>query len=129
MSTGRQKRIFAFEELCNGCRLCELQCSFVNTKEYNPLQSLIRIASVTGTGIDAPIIDCDGSNCPLKEEGVPECVRICPTGALIYTSALEALAKKQELVLKRSVQPIFKVIAPWKWPFPSWREWPFEEKE
>lgn len=129
LNSQEKKRIYVFEELCNGCRLCELHCSFVNTGEFNPLKSLIRIAKVESEGIDTPIVDCDGISCPCKEGDAPECVRICPTGALIFATASEAFDKRQELVLKRSVQPIFKVIAPWKWPFPSWREWPFENKE
>jgi len=105
-----------------------MQCSFVNEKEFNPRKSLIRIAKVDSEGIDTPIIDCDG-DCPDKESEIPACVRFCPTGAIFYVTAAEALNRKQELVKKRAVQPIFKVIAPWKWPFPSWKEWPFEQKE
>jgi len=127
MSTKQQKRIYSFEELCNGCRLCEMQCSFINEKEFNPKKSLIRIAKVESEGINTPIVNCNG-DCPHKEDGIPECVRVCPTGALIYVTASEALKKRQELVKKRAVQPIFKIIAPWKWPFPSWSEWPFKDK-
>ncbi len=124
-----EKRIYVFEELCNGCRLCELMCSFINEKEFNPRKSRIRIAKIEGEGIDIPIVDCSVDDCPKKENGIPECVRICPTGALTYITADEAFKRKLELVKKRNVQPMFKVIAPWKWPFPSWREWPFEDKE
>jgi hypothetical protein len=48
---------------------------------------------------------------------------MCPTGALIYATLDEVVEKRRELNEKRTLQPIFKVIAPWKWPFP-WREWP-----
>lgn len=128
MNSEQKKRIYVFEELCNGCRLCELQCSFVNEKEFNPKKALIRIAKVDSEGIDTPIVNCDG-DCPETKNGTPACVQVCPTGAISYVTATEAFNMRQELVKKRNKQPIFKVIAPWKWPFPSWKEWPFEEKD
>jgi Fe-S-cluster-containing dehydrogenase component len=120
------KRIFVFDELCNGCRLCEMQCSFIKDNTFNPKKSDILIAKVEKEGVFTPIVDCDSSGCINMELKMPECVRVCPTGALIYATLSEACSKRKELVKHRVVQPIFKVIAPWKWPYPSWREWPFE---
>ena len=122
----KKKRIFVFEELCNGCRLCEMACSFVHHQEFNPHKSLIRVAKVEAEGIDTPLVDCN-VECLEGQDKEPECVRLCSPGALIYSSLEEADQKRQELVQKRKKQPIFKVIAPWKWPYP-WREWPFEER-
>ena len=37
------KIINIIEELCSGCRLCQLLCSFINTREFNPSKSRIKI--------------------------------------------------------------------------------------
>jgi len=76
-----------------------------------------------------PITDCNGSVCAKKSENnIPKCVQFCASGALIYATLDEAAEMKRDLIRKRAVQPLFKVIAPWKWPFP-WKPWPFEEDE
>ena len=122
-----KKRIFVIDDICNGCRLCEMECSFVNAEEFNPLKSRIQIARIDSEGMDTPFVDCDGSDCPAGE---PKCVEICPTGALLYTTLSDATKKKSELVKSRFMQPIFKIIVPWKWPFVShWQKWPFEIEE
>jgi len=40
------KALTVVEELCNGCRLCEMACSFLQAKEYNPSKSKIKIIKV-----------------------------------------------------------------------------------
>lgn len=121
------KKLHIIEDLCSGCRLCEMACSFLNTKEYNPRKSRIRIVKVEKEGINMPIADCDGISCAKSSlDEIPKCVEICPTGALIFAGPSEAAKMKQELITKRALQPLFKLIAPWKWPYP-WRPWPFEE--
>jgi Fe-S-cluster-containing hydrogenase component 2 len=117
-------KIFVIPELCSGCRLCEMFCSFLRVKRFNPRESLIKIFKVEDDGTNIPLIGCDGK-CPTPE-GAPKCVSMCPTGALVYVTLSEAVRMRRELAIKRKKQPIFRVIAPWKYPFQE-REWPFEE--
>jgi Fe-S-cluster-containing hydrogenase component 2 len=118
------RKVYTIEDLCNGCRSCELACSFALSKEYNPRKSLIKIAKVYSEGKDIPLVNC---NIQCKSDP-PKCVDICPTGALIFANQMEAIKMRRDLVKARKVQPVFKVIAPWKYPFP-WKPWPFEEKK
>lgn len=121
------KRLFVVaNELCNGCRSCEMWCSWVHTQEFGPNRGLIKIAKDSEGAFDAPLIDCNGA-CPYPmEQEVPLCVEMCPTGAIIYTDAEDAYNKRMELSVKRENQPLFKLIAPWKWPYP-WRKWQGKE--
>ncbi len=68
------KLIFVQPELCTGCRICEVACSFIKTKKFNPAESKIKIIKVEEKGIDLP------SMC-LHCEDAP-CMDICPVGAL-----------------------------------------------
>lgn len=125
----KRKKIHAIEDLCTGCRLCQLVCSLENTNEFNPKKANINVAHIDEQGIYIPVVDCDSYDCSCKSEnGVPKCVQVCAPGALIYSTIDEAAEMKKDLVRKRAVQPLFKVFAPWKWPFP-WKEWPFEKDE
>lgn len=121
------KRVFVFKELCNGCRNCEMWCSFSQRQqnEFNSSYSAIRIIRDIDETFDEPMVNCTGEGCPLNEEGEPICVEMCPTGALVFTNLEDACQKKIELAEKRRVQPMFKLIAPWKYPYP-WTEWPKE---
>ena len=118
-----KKSIHAIEELCNGCRSCELACSFAHYREFNPKKSLIKIAKIYSQGLDIPLVNC---NIECKSDP-PKCVDICPTGALIFANQKETEGMRRELAKARKIQPVFKMIAPWKYPFP-WKPWPFEEK-
>ena len=121
----KQKKVYVVEDLCTGCKMCQLICSYEHSQEFNPKKSKINVIHVDEQGIYIPIVDCD-YDCKFNTENeVPKCVKFCNTGALIYSTSEEAAEMKRELVRKRVVQPLFKVIAPWKWPFP-WKPWPFE---
>ncbi len=121
-----KKRIHVIEDLCTGCRLCQLICSLENTKEFNPKKANINVTHIDEHGTYIPVLDCDESKCLTKSTNEkPKCVQVCAPGALIYETIEKAVEMKKDLVLKRTVQPLFKVFAPWKWPFP-WKEWPFE---
>ena len=60
-------------EKCTGCRICELVCSEVKKKVYNPKKSLIRVVRVP-PGFSIAI------TCRLCEK--PPCVTCCPEEAL-----------------------------------------------
>jgi len=66
--------------LCNGCRACELACSFHLKGFCDPTISRIKITRDNETGE----ISCDiPSSCPeCSYEAEPPCVAACPTGAL-----------------------------------------------
>jgi Fe-S-cluster-containing dehydrogenase component len=115
------KRIYVIEDLCNGCRLCETFCSSLTDGVFGVKQSRIKVIKPPGEEKDIPIVNCDG-RCvrPLYDDGRPTCVAVCPTGALIYEERNDAVARRLELEAAREEHSLFKVIAPWKWPFP-WR--------
>ena len=123
------KKIFVVaNELCNGCRNCEIWCSFFEGKknEFNPRYSNIKIIKDAEGKINIPTVDCDGKKCQHNKAGEPICVEMCPTGTLIFTDSEDLYKKRLELEEKRRLQPLFKLIAPWKYPYP-WREWKKED--
>lgn len=125
-----KKRLYVYDDICSGCANCQMWCGFVNKGEFNRAYSRIDLER---DGVDGrfniPTVKCTGRGCPqMNEKGEPLCVEMCPTGALVYTDAEDADKKRMELQKSREVQPLFKLIAPWKWPYP-WREWPQPQKE
>lgn len=120
-----EKRVFVIaNELCSGCRNCEMWCSLGGGHKdaFNPTHSKIRIIKDAEGKLNVPTVDCDGKACAHNGQGEPICVEMCPTGVLIYTDLQDLYKKRVEYVEKRKVQPVFKLIAPWKYPYP-WREW------
>lgn len=113
------KRIYVIESLCNGCRLCETFCSSLADGVFRVADARIRVIKVPGEEQDIPLVDCAG-RCvrPIDDDGGPTCVALCPTGALIYEEQEQAAAKRLELEAARQAHSLFKVVAPWKWPFP-----------
>jgi hypothetical protein len=79
----------------------------------------IKVLKLPGEECDVPIVDC-GGKClrPIFEEGQPTCVSLCPTGALIYEEKDGAISKRLLYETSKREHSVFKVIAPWKWPFP-----------
>ena len=121
------KRIYVFDELCSGCESCVMWCAFAMHRTFDRKQSRIRVAKDLDRAFDMPIVDCIGEDCENKnEKGEPLCVEMCPSGCLVFTDAEDAYQKRVELHRARQVQPLFKLIAPWRWPYP-WREWAKEE--
>ena len=120
------KRIFVFDDVCNGCANCQMWCAFANKGEFNRNYSRIKLVRDAVQGLNnMPIVNCTGENCIVNEKGETLCIEMCPTGALVYTDAEDAYNKRIELQKAREAQPMFRLIAPWKWPFP-WVEWPKE---
>jgi Fe-S-cluster-containing hydrogenase component 2 len=61
-------------EKCTGCRICELVCSAVKEKGFNPLLSRIRTVRVDNSLLNMSV------SCRLCKE--PTCVKSCPRKAL-----------------------------------------------
>lgn len=103
-------------------------CSFVlaEYREFNPGYSKITVFTDPEGKLNKPTVDCTGNNCLSNAGGEPLCVEMCPTGTLIYTDADDLNEKRAELEEKKGEQPLFKLIVPWKYPYP-WREWPGTE--
>jgi len=114
------KRIYVIESLCNGCRLCQTFCSSLPQGVFSG-EGRIRVLKAPGEETDIPVLDCDGKCLrPAFEDGMPTCVSVCPTGALVYENREGIRQKRLILEEARKEKNLFKVISPWKWPFP-WR--------
>jgi Fe-S-cluster-containing dehydrogenase component len=122
------KRVFVVaNELCSGCRNCEMWCSFCKRQnEFNPNFPKIKILKNPEGLLNVPTVDCDGEGCVLNEREEPICVEMCPTGTLVFTDIEDLYRKRLELDEKRKIQPVFRLIASWKYPYP-WKEWSKEE--
>jgi Fe-S-cluster-containing dehydrogenase component len=92
--------------LCTGCRICELVCSLVKYSEFNPSKSAIRVIRKVRTGTYYPVISpftgivLDAQGDPLVCDfctGNPECVQLCPTGAIITISKKMIGARRSEV--------------------------------
>jgi Fe-S-cluster-containing dehydrogenase component len=121
------KRIYIIEQLCNGCRQCEVFCSSLPDGVFSGQGGRIKILKLQGEEEDIPMVHCDG-RCvrSIFEDGRPTCVGLCPTGALFYTEQEQAATVRREYEEARKEHSIFRFLAPWKWPFP-WRR-PGEDK-
>lgn len=120
-----EKRIFVVaDDLCSGCRNCEMWCSFVHGKKgiFDPLQAKIRILKDAEATRNVPTVDCGGGDCPRNELGEPICVEMCPTGTLVFTDVADLYQKRQEWEECKRLQPVFRLIVPWKYPYP-WKPW------
>ena len=76
--------------------------------------------------LNIPTVACEDKRCLENETGLPICVEMCPTGCLIYTDFSDLVKRRAEWEEKRQLQPVFKLIAPWKYPYP-WRPLKREE--
>ncbi len=121
------KRIYIIEQLCKGCRLCETFCSSLPEGVFGGEGGRIKVVKTPGEERDIPMVDCNG-DCvrPIYDDGEPTCVSVCPTGALMYEERSEAISNRLFYEASKQEHSLFKVIAPWKWPFP-WKR-PGEEK-
>ena len=121
------KYIYAIEDLCNGCRLCEVFCSSLSGGVFSGQAGRITVIKMPGEEKDIPMVHCNGKCVrSIFEDGRPTCVGLCPTGALYFAEQERAVEVRKEYEAARNEHSIFKFLAPWKWPFP-WRR-PGEEK-
>lgn len=120
-----EKKVFVVSDnLCNGCMNCLMWCSFSISggKEFNPLNAKIKMSSDSQGKLHLVSVNCQGNECLKNHSGEPICVEMCPTGTLIYSDSNELKKKRDELKEKTKMQPLFKLIAPWKYPYP-WGVW------
>jgi len=62
------------DELCTGCRLCEMECSFAHEGKFGTYLSRIRVNKMEDVGIDYPVVCQMCTNAP--------CIAACPNHAL-----------------------------------------------
>jgi carbon-monoxide dehydrogenase iron sulfur subunit len=68
------KRIVVREEVCSGCRACEVACVAWHEGRFGTASARIRVTKIEPLGVDHPHV------CRLCRR--PSCVAACPTGAL-----------------------------------------------
>jgi Fe-S-cluster-containing dehydrogenase component len=63
---------------CVGCRICELSCSFELNREFNPINSKVRIYFKDSGEVEVRI----NKECTCLPHGLPLCIQLCPTSAI-----------------------------------------------
>lgn len=71
------KRIVVDANLCAGCRLCELACSFFHEEVFSPTLSRVTVVKQDVYGLDFPVLCRQCDHCPA--------IDACPTNALTRT--------------------------------------------
>jgi Fe-S-cluster-containing hydrogenase component 2 len=82
MSKKQIKRIFVQKEKCNGCRICELRCSFEHEGVFSPSLSRIYVHKVEEDGITIPKI------CII----CGKCIEACPEKAISKSEKTGAIS-------------------------------------
>jgi len=67
-------------EACNGCRICELACSFHHQRVFAPEYSSLKVSSDYREGKIHLSLEATCDFC--LQESQPMCVQYCVTGAL-----------------------------------------------
>lgn len=73
---------------CNGCKICEVVCSFEKEKASFPIKSRIRILRVDEAGMDIPGV------CQHCES--PPCADVCPMNAIIRDTETQGVILRQD---------------------------------
>jgi Fe-S-cluster-containing hydrogenase component 2 len=76
----KEKKITIDIEKCDGCRSCELACSFYIHKSFDPARSHIKVYRNDANGTIEIVFhpSCDGC----KKEPMPYCIRYCSSDCL-----------------------------------------------
>ena len=87
MNNQYQKRIFVLKERCNGCRICELRCSFYHHQVYSPSLSRIYVEKNEIEGYTNPktCVNCG------------KCIDACPEEAISRSETTGAILISPEL--------------------------------
>ena len=80
--TGKKARVVAEAEKCHGCQICQLICSFVHEKAFNPTKAAIHVERLAGETEFGVTLTPQCNNC-----GV--CVQYCLYGALSREASVE----------------------------------------
>ncbi|MEE8442985.1 MAG: 4Fe-4S dicluster domain-containing protein [Dehalococcoidia bacterium] len=70
------EKIASVPELCSGCLMCQLACSFAWARAYNPSKSRILVEEMDDTNPFSIVFTEECNDCGL-------CVRYCVYGALL----------------------------------------------
>ena len=82
-------RYVAFDvDKCVGCQICQLVCSGVWEKVFNPFKAKLRIEQTEWYG------EFKAHIC--RHEDDPECVKVCPTGALYLDEKVQIVRLDRE---------------------------------
>lgn len=109
---GERKRIFVEESICNGCHMCEMICSFVNIQNFYPGKANIKVINYEWKGRNKPVVSCDVESHPPCLT-LPQCVKYCPTGALVWATKDEFASMVYEFHRTIESTPSYKARAPW----------------
>ncbi len=112
LKDGQKRRIFCEESICNGCRMCEMICSFVNTQNFYPGKTNIKVICYEWKGRNRPVVSCDVESHPSCRD-LPQCVSYCPTGALAWATKDEFASMVYEFHRGVESKPSYKARAPW----------------
>jgi carbon-monoxide dehydrogenase iron sulfur subunit len=77
------KRILVREDVCSGCRACEVACVAQHEGQFGIAAARIRVTKIEHLGVDRPHV------CRLCRRA--PCVAACPTGALYKDDATGAV--------------------------------------
>jgi len=90
------KRLKVTQELCVGCRICELSCSmFHRNGGFNPRNGLIRLESNRDVGPNKPVSKLDYPHVCQQCDPAP-CVKACPADAFDTKEELSIRIVNQE---------------------------------
>jgi formate hydrogenlyase subunit 6/NADH:ubiquinone oxidoreductase subunit I len=87
---------------CTGCRICELTCSLMLHKEFNPKKSYIRLIANEEANVYIPILDIRCSFCG-------NCVEACPTKALKIVNLEEAIGAMKGATVGSFALPVYRI--------------------
>ncbi len=87
MDKQQVKRIFVLKERCNGCRICELRCSFYHDQVYSPTLSRIHVEKNEIEGFTKP------KTCVI----CGKCIEACPENAISKSEVTGAISINEEI--------------------------------
>ena len=97
---GEEKALIIDADKCTGCRVCELVCSIVKQREYNPGKSYIRV--IRNREMDVNIIALD-----VRCDFCNKCVESCLPKAISFASLEEAAVLRKANKIGIFPAPLF----------------------
>jgi len=82
------KTLFIEHEKCNGCRICELRCSFAHERLFSPELARIHVVKWELDAIDVPVACRQCVDAP--------CMAVCPTEAISRHPETNAIIVDEE---------------------------------